>query len=274
LPVGGVWHFNPSARSTVLSGTGEGDWWSWLGVGVVLRSTDCGNQWSTSVPGRLFRRRRLSTESWWIRPIRSGSMQGIARKGLWVTTDGGRNLDPGTGRTAAGRGRSAYAPDEGPEGRMQGRACSAPRTQRPTLGKRSGRFPGTPGKLPAPRLSALGRRSDAGRRAYAWGASTTTGFLWPPRRSEPLERSVRVAPGSPISGRPGTTGTSRVCTRSGRTRSIAGRNDLHRGDALGAPLWTWVKPREQSPAGANSNTPGLSTRSPSRPARPGTVSRG
>jgi hypothetical protein len=81
----GALAFDPSQPATVYCGLGEGDWWSWLGNGV-LRSSDGGASWSPACTapfvGQGFYALRVD-------PNDGNRLFGGTTAGLYVSTDAG-----------------------------------------------------------------------------------------------------------------------------------------------------------------------------------------
>ena len=110
LAVGAV-TFDPTNPRTVYCGLGEGNWWSWLGTGV-LRSTDGGTTWAqrctTPFVGQGF-------YDLVVDPANGNHLLAATTGGLYVSTDAGSQLDAAGAprRTCSSRlrGRSAKARD-------------------------------------------------------------------------------------------------------------------------------------------------------------------
>lgn len=83
----GALAYDRNSPNTVYCGTGEGNWWSWLGVGI-LRSFDGGTTWSTlcTAPfvGQGFYDLKVS-------PSDSNHLVAATTGGLYVSADGGVN---------------------------------------------------------------------------------------------------------------------------------------------------------------------------------------
>ena len=254
---------SPSARSpsiratpaTVYCGTGEGDWWSWLGTGM-LRS----HRRRHDLDDALHRARssaRASTIS--RRPGRRPALLAGTNGGLYVSTDGGVTWTRRRNQRCWSLAMRPAARQRGDPRRLQRRAL------RSTNGGRPGRsvaLPGAPATFD--RLASPSRRSNP--------ASPTPGAR---RAAPPCCGAVPAEPGPrsrrrPASrpARPGTTGSS----PSRRTRDTQIYLRCHRG----APRRPVGRPRGRGRTSAprrgrrHRSTP-TSTPSPSSRAGPTTI---
>jgi hypothetical protein len=156
--------FNPTNSAMVYCGTGEGNWWSWLGVGI-LRSTDGGTTWSTlcTAPfvGQGFYDLRVD-------PANGNHLIAATTGGLYVSTDGGVTW---TQRRAARTWAVAF-------GSGEILASSSDGVWRSTDGGNTWTavaLPGSPGTFD--RIAVCIAPSNPAV-AYAWGARGTDAFLW------------------------------------------------------------------------------------------------
>ena len=83
----GALAYDPGNPAVAYCGTGEGDWWSWLGDGV-LRSTDGGTTW-TSLATNPFVGQGF--HSFVVDPSNPARLFAGTTGGLFVSTDGGVN---------------------------------------------------------------------------------------------------------------------------------------------------------------------------------------
>ena len=81
----GALAFDRRAPATVYCGTGEGNWWSWLGAGI-LRSTDGGTTWSTLCTAPFVGQGFYDLI---VDPAASRRLFAATNGGLYISTDGG-----------------------------------------------------------------------------------------------------------------------------------------------------------------------------------------
>lgn len=180
----GALAFHPANSQTVYCGTGEGDWWSYLGAGI-LRSSDGGTSWSPlcSAPfvGQGF-------YDLIVHPTTAGLMLAATTNGLYRSIDGGstwsqRRSVRTWSLTIAGTGGASAEILAGCQDGLY----------RSTDGGNSWTVVSLPGSaLSYARLHTEIARSSSGV-AYAWGASGETAYLW--RRSGGTWTSVSAPPG-------------------------------------------------------------------------------
>ncbi|MFI1718556.1 hypothetical protein [Streptomyces litmocidini] len=84
LTVGAI-AFDPAAPGTVLAGTGEGNWWWWLGAGV-LQSTDGGTKWTPLCTDPFVGQGFFDLT---FDPTRENTVLAGTNRGLYTSTDGG-----------------------------------------------------------------------------------------------------------------------------------------------------------------------------------------
>ena len=176
----GALAFDPSDPSIVYCGTGEGNWWWFLGAGL-LRSTDGGTTWSTHCTAPFVGRGFYDLV---VDPADGQHLLAATTSGLYVSTDGGTNWTP---RRFTPTFSLAIAPDAGPDAEIL--AGSSDGVWRSTDGGTTWtavRLPGSPGFFT--RLAVALGPSSTPRRvrapepvplgvAYAWGAGTLP-YLW------------------------------------------------------------------------------------------------
>ena len=216
LTVGAIAYDRPNPA--VYCGTGEGNWWSWLGAGV-LRSTDGGTSWATlcTAPfvGQGFYDLRWARDSKRLVAATTGGLY-VSPTAAWL--DQRRAPRPGR-RIAPGRPRAEILA-----------ACRTACSARPTAAR-----PGRASRSPAPgdfdRLAVAIAPSNPGV-AYVWGARA------PPRT---FRRSAGT--GERI-GPPGvSTGQAwydwYLAVAPDRDNQVYRRSDrVYRGELSGA-TWTW-----------------------------------
>ena len=234
LAVGAI-AFDPSNPSRVYCGTGEGNAWAHLGAGI-LRSTNGGTTWT-----------RLCTAPFVgdgfyalvVDPSNGQRLFAGTRGGLWVSTDGGVNW---TRRRAqrtwsiSRRGTELLA------------ACSGGLFRSTDNGTTwtAVTLPGAPTTYE--RLAVAIAPSNAGV-AYAWGASSTTGFLW--RRSGGTWTAIGLPPGAAVNQAWYDWAVAVAPDNANQVYCAA--IDLHRG-TLSAGTWTWVNLSSKT-SGGNSIHP-------------------
>jgi hypothetical protein len=217
----GALAFDPSAPSTVYCGTGEGDWWSWLGMGV-LRSTNGGASWSTLCTAPFVGDGFYSLV---VDPSRRTRLFAGTRGGLWVSTDGGVNWT---------RRRSQMTWSISKRGSELLAACQDGLFRSTNNGTTwtAVALPGEPASFQ--RLAVAIAPSNR-RVAYAWGASAASGFLW--RRAAGAWTAVAVPPGASVGQ---AWYDWYVAVSPDRANEVyCGAIDIHRG-RLASGTWTWV----------------------------------
>ena len=244
----GALAFDPAAPSTVYCGLGEGDWWSWLGVGV-LRSTNGGTTWATLCTAPF-----VGDGFYCLVVDPSNRMRLFAgtRGGLWVSTDGGVNWNRRRTQTTwsiARRGNEILA------------ACADGIFRSTNNGNtwNAVALPGAPATFQ--RLSVVIAPSDA-TIAYAWGSSGTAGFLW--RRAGGTWTAVAVPPGAAFNQ---AWYDWYIAVAPDQANQVyCGAIDIHRGTLAGG-TWTWVNLSSKT-SGGNSIHPDQHSIAfePSRPA--------
>lgn len=224
LTVGAV-AFDPRNPSTVYCGTGEGNWWSYLGAGV-LRSTNGGTTWSTlcTTPfvGQGFHQLVVD-------PADGRHLLAGTTDGLYISTDAGVTW---TRRRTARTWSIAMAPAGGPGAELLA-ACSDG-LWRSTNGGTTWTnvaLPGAPRSFD--RLAAAIAPSNPAV-AYAWGAQSTTAYLW--RRAGGTWRAVTAPPG--VSTAQAWYDWCLAVAPDRDTQVYCGAIEVHRGD-LAATTWTW-----------------------------------
>ncbi|MDQ3618607.1 MAG: hypothetical protein M3391_00570 [Actinomycetota bacterium] len=217
----GALAFDPTASSTVYCGTGEGDWWSYLGVGV-LRSTNGGATWSTICTTPFVGDGFYSLV---VDPANRLRLYAGTRGGLWVSIDGGvtwtrRRTQTTWSITLRGSEILAGCQDGLFRSTNNGTTWTAV-----TL-------PGAPGTYQ--RLAVAIAPSNPGI-AYAWGASSAAGFLW--RRAGGTWTSIGVPPDASI-GQAWYDWFLAVAPDNA-SQIYCGAIDIHRGTRTFG-TWTWV----------------------------------
>lgn len=222
----GALAFDPSNSSTVYCGMGEGNWWAYLGAGM-LRSSDGGTTWSTlcTTPfvGQGF-------HDIVVDPANGQHLLAGTTNGLYVSTDGGINW---TQRRTARTWSLSMAPGGGTSAEILA-ACSDG-LWRSTDGGTTWNVVtllGSPGSLT--RLAVDISPSNPSV-AYAWGARGATAYLW--RRAGGTWTLIGAPPGV-------NTGQAWydwfVAVAPDRdTQVYCGAIEVHRGDLSGS-TWTWL----------------------------------
>ena len=197
LTVGAI-AYDARNPSVVYCGTGEGNWWAFLGAGV-LRSTDGGSSWATLVTapfvGQGFYDLKVDAGN-------SNRLVAGTTGGLYVSTNAGAGWTQRRGPTTW----SVSMARTGTAKTLEILAACRDGVFRSTNGGTSWSsvaLPGAPGAFD--RLAVAIAPSNP-KVAYAWGASGATAYLWR-RNTAGTWTSVPGRPGS-APGRRGTTGTS------------------------------------------------------------------
>jgi hypothetical protein len=221
----GALAFDPRTPSTVYCGTGEGNWWWWLGAGI-LRSTDGGTTWSTLCTAPFVGQGFYDLM---VDPADGRHLLAGTTGGLYVSTDGGATW---TQRRAVTTWSLSIAPAGGATAEILA-ACRDGLWQSTNGGTTWGAvtLPGGPGTFD--RL-AVAIASSNPAVAYAWGARGGTAYLW--RRAAGTWTAVAAPPGV-------STGQAWydwfVAVAPDRdTQVYCGAIEVHRGDLSGT-TWTW-----------------------------------
>ncbi len=233
----GALAFDPSSPSTVYCGTGEGDWWSWLGVGVLV-STNGGTTWATRARAPFLGQGFYSLV---VDPADGHKLYAGTTGGLYTSTDSGstwtRRRSSTTWSVARARTGSEIlaACQDGLFRSTTGTSWTAV-----TL-------PGAPSGFD--RLAVAIAPSNR-RVAYAWGARGSTAYLWR-RPAGGRWRAIPTPPGA-------STGQAwydwYLAVAPDRSAEIyCGAIDVHRGNGS-TGTWTWVNLSSKG-AGASSIHP-------------------
>lgn len=222
----GALAFDPSNHAVVYCGTGEGDWWSWLGAGV-LRSTDGGTSWAPVCTAPFV---GLGFHKLLVDPADGRHLLAGTTGGLFVSADGGANW---TRRRSSRTWSLAMAPGGGAAAEILA-ACSDG-LWRSTNGGTSWaavNLPGSPGGFD--RLAVDIAAANAAV-AYAWGAQGGTPHLW--RRAGGNWTAIGTPPGV-------ATGQAwydwfLAVAPDRDTQIYCGAIEVHRGDLVGTS-WTWT----------------------------------
>jgi hypothetical protein len=230
----GALAFDRRTPSTVYCGTGEGNWWAWLGAGI-LRSTDGGTTWSTLCTAPFV---GLGFYSLIVDPADGQHLVAGTTNGLYVSTDGGANW---TRARTATTWSVSLAPAGGPSAEILA-ACSDGLWQSTNGGTtwNAVALPGISGAFN--RLACEIAPSNAVI-AYAWGAGppyvginqVPTAYLW--RRVAGTWAAVGAPPGV-------ATGQAwydwfLAIAPDRDTQVYCGAIEVHRGDLSGT-TWTWT----------------------------------
>jgi hypothetical protein len=217
----GALAFDPAAPATVYCGTGEGDWWSWLGVGV-LRSTNGGTTWAPLCTNPFV------GDGFYSLIVDPGSRTRLfagTRGGLWTSTDGGLNWTRRRTQptwSVSVRGREALA------------ACSDGLFRSTNGGNTwtAVALPGSPGSFE--RLAVAIAPSDPAI-AYVWGSSGGTGRLW--RRAAGTWTAIGIPTGVNVDQ--AWYDWYVAVAPDNANQVYCGAIDMHRG-TLSSGVWTWV----------------------------------
>jgi len=232
--------FDPHNPSIVYCGTGEGNWWAWLGAGI-LRSNDGGASWNTLCTnpfvGQGFYDLRVD-------PGNANHLLAATTGGLYASTNAGVAW---TQRRNAKTWSIAIAPAGGAGAEIL--AASSDGLFRSTDGGTTWTavvLPGSPGAFNRLAVSIAPSNPAV---AYAWGANGANAFLW--RRSGGVWAAATLPPGV-------STGQAwydwYVAAAPDRDNEVyCGAIDAYRGDLPGA-TWTWTDLSSKG-AGASSIHP-------------------
>ena len=224
----GALAFDPAAPSTVYCGLGEGDWWSWLGVGV-LRSTNGGTTWATLCTAPFVGQGFYSLV---VDPSNGMRLFAGTHRGPLVSTDGGVNW---TRRADADHVVDCAVGEHGDPRRVRRRHF--PLHQRREHVER-GRASGSPGNLPPPAGRDRAVRRDDRLRVGIVG--TPRAFLW--RRAGGTWTAVAVPPGAAFNQ--AWYDWYLAVAPDQANQVYCGAIDIHRG-TWRAGTWTWVNLVEQ-----------------------------
>ena len=228
LAVGALAYDRRIPRSSYC-GTGEGNWWSFLGAGI-LRSTDGGTTWAQHCTAPVRRPGLLRPDGEPGRqqpPARRDHRRSVRlhrRRHRWTLRRGGATWSVGRWRRPA----------------AQRRRFSRRRRRRHLPIHRRRRRPGRPWRCPERRPPSTGSRSISAAVnpavAYAWGAAAGAAFLW--------RRAGGALDGHRHAARRRTDQAWYdwfVAVGAGprQRRSTAAPSRSHRGNLSGT-TWTWV----------------------------------
>jgi hypothetical protein len=218
--------FDSSNPRTVYCGTGEGNWWAYLGAGV-LRSTDGGTTWAQLCTAPFV------GQGFYDLVVDHGNgshLLAAVTNGLYVSTDGGATW---TARRNARTWAISMAPIGGPSAEILA-AC-----QDGLFGSVDGgatwtgvALPGSPGAFD--RLSVALAPSNPSV-AYAWGARGPTAYLW--RRAGGTWTAVALPPG--VSTNQAWYDWYLGVSPDNPGQIYVGAIDSYRGDLSGS-TWTWL----------------------------------
>jgi photosystem II stability/assembly factor-like uncharacterized protein len=220
----GAMAYDPQSPATVYCGTGEGNWWAWLGVGI-LRSRDGGTTWATLcrdpfVGDGFF---DLSVD-----PADGEHLVAGTHGGLWTSADGGATW----ARARPGSTWSvAIDPRGGAGGMLAG--CSAGVVQSTDGGATwaTAALPGAPATWTRIHVAIAGSNPDT---AYAWGSDGATAYLW--RRTGGVWSAVATPPG--VSVAQAWYDWFLAVAPDLDSQVFVGAIDAYRGDLSGAaPVW-------------------------------------
>lgn len=229
----GALAFDPSNPSVVYCGTGEANWWWWLGAGI-LRSTDGGTTWgilcTAPFVGRGFYDLVVNSNN-------SQHLLAATNGGLYTSTDGGLTW---TQRRPAVTWSISMTPG-GASARIF--AACADGLWRSTNGGATWTavtLPGSPGTFD--RLSVATAPSNPAV-AYVWGAGppyigvnqVPTPYLWRRNRN----RWMAVPPPPDVSTGQAWYDWFLGVAPDQDTQVYCGAIDVHRGDLSGG-VWTWA----------------------------------
>lgn len=238
----GALAFDPQNTSIVYCGTGEGNWWWWLGAGI-LRSSDGGASWSplvtTPFTGQGF-------HDLVVNPANSQHLLAATTGGLYVSTDGGTTW---TQR----RNATTWTLSFGATGRQTEilAACRDGSWQSTDGGTTwtGVALPGAPTTFD--RLAIAIAPSNQGV-VYAWGAGPPyvgtdqlpTAYLW--RRAAGTWTAVATPP-TARSGQAWYDWFVAVAPDRD-TQVYCGDIEVHRGDLAGT-TWTWLNITDKDASG-------------------------
>lgn len=221
LTVGAI-AFDDASSPTVYCGTGEGDWWSWLGTGV-LRSTDGGATWSPLATAPFVGQGFHSLVAGQANRLFAGTTGGLYR-----STNGGVAW---TQRRAA----RTWAISRASTGNELLAACADGVFRSTNNGTNwaAVNLPGAPATFD--RLSVAHAPSNSGV-AYAWGARGGTAYLYRRATAGGAWAAIGTPPGV-------ATGQAwydwyLAVSPDNPGQIYCGAIEIHRGDLSGG-TWTW-----------------------------------
>jgi hypothetical protein len=224
LAVGAV-VFDPSNPATAYAGLGEGNWWWWLGAGI-LRSSDGGASWSTLCTSPF-----VGQGFYDLVVDRANGQHLLAGTtgGLYESADGGVTW---TRRRTARTWSISMAPAGGAGAEVL--AACGDGLQRSTNGGTTWTavaLPGAPAGFDRLAVAIAPSNPDV---AYAWGASGAAAFLW--RRAGGNWTAVPTPP-DVRTGQAWYDWFVAVAPDLD-TQVYCGAIEVHRGDRAGT-TWTW-----------------------------------
>ena len=225
LTIGAI-AFDPSAPQTVYAGTGEGNFYSWLGQGV-LRSSDGGTTWSVLAAnpfvGAGFFRIIVDAAN-------GQHLLAATTFGVYESTDGGSTW----AQVHAGTAWDISA-QPGGGGAAEVLAACSDGLQRSTDGGHTWAAEALPGAPGAWNRLAVSIAPSDPTVAYAWGASGGTAYLW--------QRSggawTAVAPPAGVNINQAWYDWYVAASPDNAAQVYLGAIDVYRGDLSGG-AWTWT----------------------------------
>lgn len=222
----GTLAFDPSNSSIVYCGTGEGNWWSYLGTGI-LRSSDGGTSWSILCTNPFVGQGFYDLD---VDPTNGQHLLAGVSNGLYVSTDGGINWTQRRSSTtwslsmAAAGGASAEILAACKDG-LWSSTDGGTSWNAVTL-------PSSPGSF---NRLAVDIAPSSPSVAYTWGASGGIGYLW--RRSGGNWTVVGNPPAVNVGQAWYDWFVAAAPDRD--TQVYCGAISVHRGDLSGS-TWTWI----------------------------------
>ncbi|MBI1277815.1 MAG: hypothetical protein GC179_06780 [Anaerolineaceae bacterium] len=236
LTVGAI-AFDRRNTSVVYCGTGEGNWWAYLGAGI-LRSTNGGTTWTTLCQAPFVGQGFYSLI---VDPGDSNHLLAGTTSGLYVSTNGGVNW---TQR----RTSTTWAISINPAGGTSAEILAACRDGlwRSTNGGTSWTAVTLPSAPASFNRLAVSIAPSNPQVAYAWGANGATAQLW--RRTTTTWAAITIPPGV-------STGQAwydwYVEASPDRTTEVyCGAIDAYRGNLSGT-TWTWTNLSSKSGTGSS-----------------------
>jgi len=223
----GALAFDPSTPTTVYAATGEGNWYSWLGAGLLV-SSDGGTTWSVQTAAPFVGQGFYGLV---VDPANGAHLLGATTGGLYESSDSGASWTATLAGTCwavslatpGGAGAEALA--------AQGDGLHASADAGTTWGAVA--LPGAPATWD--RLAVAHAPSDS-RIAYAFGSSAGTGYLY--GRDTTGAWQAITTPADLQTGQAWYDWYA-VVAPDNPTQVYLGAIDLHRGDGAGG-AWTWT----------------------------------